>query len=73
MAKCIVTGKKPLVGYKISHSHIKTKKRQMPNVQTKRIWDEETGAWVRLRVSTSALRTITRNGLSKTLKDAGLI
>ena len=72
MAKCKITGKRPLSGYKISHSHRKTKRWQKPNVQSKRIWDEENGEWARLRVSTRALRTISKNGLSKAMKDAGL-
>jgi len=72
MAKCKITGKRPLSGYKISHSHRKTKRWQKPNVQSKRIWDEENGEWVRLRVSTRGLRTISKKGLNKAMKDAGL-
>ena len=72
MAKCKITGKRPLSGNKISHSHRKTKRWQKPNVQSKRVWDEEAGEWVRLRVSTRGLRTISKKGLSKALKDAGL-
>ncbi len=70
MPKCKLTGKKPLVGYKVSHAHNKTKKRQQPNVQTKRVWDEAKGEWVRLKVSTRALRTIQKKGLQATLEDA---
>lgn len=72
MAKCSFTGKRPLSGNKISHSHRKTKRWQKPNVQSKRIWDEENGRWVRLRVSTRALRTIGKKGLAKAAKDAGV-
>ena len=72
MAKCTLTGKKPLSGYKISHSHRKSKRWQKPNIQSKRIWDAEGGRWVRLRVSTRALRTISKNGLAKAAKDAGI-
>ena len=71
MAKCRFTGKKPLSGYRISHSHRKTKHWQKPNVQTKRVWDEENEKWVKVRVSTRALRTISRKGLAKAAKDAG--
>ncbi len=69
MPKCKITGKKPLVGYRVSHAHNKTKMRQQPNIQTKRVWDEERGEFVRVRVSTRALRTIQKNGLSAVLKD----
>ncbi len=72
MAKCKITGKRPLVGNRVSHSNIKTKHRQMPNIQHKRVWDEEGGRWVSLRVSTRALRTIQKNGLAAVLKKAGL-
>ena len=69
MAKqCTLTGKKPLVGHKVSHSNIKTKMRQEPNLRKKRIFDEEKGCWVTLRVSASALRTITKHGLAKATK-----
>jgi large subunit ribosomal protein L28 len=64
---CKVTGKKPLTGHKVSHSNTKTKTRQLPNLRRKRIFDETTGRWVSLRVSTSGLRTITKNGLKKAL------
>ncbi len=64
---CIVTGKRPLTGHNVSHSNTKTKMRQLPNLKKKRFFNEETGQWVTLRVSTSALRTITKNGLAKTL------
>ncbi len=70
MAKCKFTGKKPNSANHVSHSHRKTKRWQLPNVQIKRVWDEENNKWVRLRVSTRALRTITRKGLSKAAKDA---
>ncbi len=70
MAKCNFTGKKPLSGNRISHSHRKTKHWQKPNVQSKRVFDEETGQWVRVRVSTRALRTISKKGLARAAKDA---
>jgi large subunit ribosomal protein L28 len=72
MAKCKFTGKKPMAGNRVSHSQRKTKHWQQPNVQSKRIWDEENGQWVRLRVSTRALRTITRKGLQAAARDAGV-
>ena len=56
----------------VSHSHIRTKKVQNPNIQSKRVWFEEENRWVRLRLSTRALRTITKTGLSRYLRDNGL-
>ena len=50
----------------------KTRMRQLPNVQDKRIFVPELGRWIRLRLSTRALRTITKKGLMRFLKDEGL-
>ena len=57
---CPLTGKRPNVGNKVSHSNIKTKMRQLPNLQNKRIWCESQNRFIKLRVSTSALRTLRR-------------
>ena len=70
--KCSLTGKRRNVGMKVSHSHIRTKKVQLPNIQSKRVWYEEQGRWVRLRVSTRALRTISKKGLGQFLRDEGM-
>ncbi len=70
--KCALTGKTRNVGMKVSHSHRRSKKVQLPNIQSKRIWLEEEERWVRLRLSTRALRTITRKGLSTFLREKGL-
>jgi large subunit ribosomal protein L28 len=64
---CKITGKKPLVGNNVSHSNRKTKMRQLPNMRKKRVWDETAGRWVTVRISTTALRTITKVGLKKAL------
>ena len=72
MAKCAFTGKRPKIGNRVSHSNRKTKHWQKPNVHTKRVWDEEEGKWVRVKVSARGLRTITKNGLRKAAKDAGV-
>lgn len=66
---CDLTGKRRQVGHKVSHSNIKTKKRQNVNLQTKRVFDPETGKTVKLRLSTSAIRTLDKVGsLSKFLR-----
>ena len=70
--KCEVTGKRPLTGCNVSHANNKTKKRQLPNLQSKRIFVPELGRRVRLRVSTSALRSIDKMGLAAFLKKNGL-
>jgi large subunit ribosomal protein L28 len=65
---CKITGKKPLVGHNVSHSNVKTKMRQYPNLRKRRIFDESTGTWVTVKLSTSALRTVTKLGLRKALE-----
>jgi len=70
--RCSLTGKKPLVGNRVSHSNRKTKRRQLPNIQDKRIFVPELGRAVRVRVSTRALRTIDKKGLMAFLRDQGL-
>ncbi len=70
--RCSLTGKKPLVGNRVSHSNRKTKRRQLPNVQDKRIFVPELDRWVRVRLSTRALRTVRRKGLMSFLREQGL-
>jgi len=60
---CELTGKRPVSGNNVSHSNRKTKRRFLPNLQKKRFFVPETGQWVTLKVSTSALRTIDKYGL----------
>lgn len=66
---CQVTGKKPIVGNTVSHSNIKTKRRFLPNLQTKRFYFVEEDRWVTLKVSSEAIRTINKNGLATVLKE----
>jgi large subunit ribosomal protein L28 len=65
---CQVTGKKPITGNKVSHSNIKTKRRFLPNLQTKRFFLAEEDKWVVLKVSSEAIRTINKNGLLSVVK-----
>ncbi len=65
---CQVTGKKPITGNKVSHSNIKTKRRFLPNLQTKRYFLAEEDKWVTLKVSSEAIRTINKNGLLSVVK-----
>ncbi|MBK5910399.1 50S ribosomal protein L28 [Rhodothalassium salexigens] len=58
---CELTGKKPLVGMNVSHSHIRTKRRYLPNLQNVSFWSDVLGRSVTLKVSTAALRTVDHN------------
>jgi large subunit ribosomal protein L28 len=66
---CEVTGKKPMGGNKVSHSNIKTKRRFLPNLQTKRFYFAEEERWITLKVSTEAIRTINKKGLAAVVKE----
>ena len=65
---CDITKKKPLVGNKVSKSNIKTKRRQLPNLQVKRIFVPELKKYVKLKISTSAIKSIDKLGLLQYLK-----
>ena len=65
---CLVTGKKPMVGNSVSHSNIKTKRRFLPNLQTKRFYFAEEDRWITIKLSTDAIRTINKNGLASVVK-----
>jgi large subunit ribosomal protein L28 len=66
---CQVTGKGPMVGNNVSHANNKTKRRFLPNLQSRRFWVESENRWVRLRVTAHALRTIDKNGIESVLPD----
>ncbi len=70
--KCQLTGKKANNAYAISHSHRRTKKLQEANLQWKRIWWAEGNRWVRLRISTKAIKTLETKGIQAMAKAAGI-
>ena len=59
-----------MVGNNVSFSKRRTKRKFYPNLQTKKFFIPEQGKWITLKVSTSALRTINKNGISAVLKEA---
>ncbi len=70
--KCDLTGKRRMVGNKVSHANNKTKMRQQVNLKTKRVFDPVTGENIKLKLSTQAIRTLDKMGsLSKFLKKFG--
>lgn len=66
---CQVTGKKPLKGHYVSHSNVKTNRRFLPNLQTKRFFFAEEDKWVTIKVSADAIRTINKRGLAVVIKE----
>ena len=58
-----------LLGNKVSFSNRKTKRRFLPNLQTKRFFLVEEDRWVTLKLSADAIRTINKNGLYNVVKE----
>ncbi|MBL7827525.1 MAG: 50S ribosomal protein L28 [Saprospiraceae bacterium] len=65
---CDLTGKHPISGNYVSHSNRKTKRRFYPNLHTKKFFVPETGEWITLKVSSSAIRTISKLGIYQYIK-----
>ena len=71
MAKCKVTGKKRMVGNTVSHANNHNKKVYQANIQTKRFFIPEENRWVRMKVSTRGIRTLTKKGVLQYFKKMG--
>ena len=67
---CQLTGKKAMVGNNVSHAMNKTKRKFHANLTKKRFYIPEEDKWITLKVSTSALKTINKKGISAVLKEA---
>ena len=61
--RCVLSQKQALSGNNVSHAHNKTRRKQLPNVHKKRIYVEELGKSITIKVSSAALRTINKIGL----------
>ena len=70
--KCQITGKKANNAMAISHSHRRNKRLQHVNLQWKRVWWKEGNRWVKLRLSTKAIKTLERRGIHAMAKEAGV-
>ena len=71
MAKvCQITGKRTAVGNNVSHANNKTKRKFFPNLHKKRFYIPEQDTWITLKVSSTALRTINKNGINAVLRKA---
>jgi large subunit ribosomal protein L28 len=66
---CQVTGKRPVTGNNVSHSHVKTKRRFLPNLHSHRFWVEGEKRFVKLRVSSKGMRIIDKKGIEAVLAD----
>lgn len=66
---CQVTGKRPITGHQVSFSNKKSKRRFLPNLQTRRFYLQEEDRWITLRLSAKGLRTINKKGLYQVVKE----
>ncbi len=60
--KCMITGKGVMSGNNVSHAENRTRRKWLPNVKETSIYSEALARWVRIRVSTSGLRTVEHKG-----------
>ena len=67
---CQISGKKAMVGNNVSHSNRKTKRRFNINLIRKKFYIPSEDKWITLKVTTSALKTIDKKGISEVLKIA---
>ncbi|HRQ39972.1 MAG TPA: 50S ribosomal protein L28 [Chloroflexota bacterium] len=70
--KCKISGKGPMAGNNVSFSQKKTRRRFLPNLQTKKIYIPELDRTVSIRMSARALRTVDKVGLMTYLNKEGL-
>lgn len=66
---CMVTGKKPAFGKKVSFSHKRANRRWTPNVHKRRYWAASERRYVTLTVSAKGMKTIDRKGIDAVLAD----
>ncbi|QIK80921.1 50S ribosomal protein L28 [Lysobacter sp. HDW10] len=66
---CQVTGKRTVTGNNVSHAMNKTRRRFLPNLHERRFWVASENRWIKLRLSTKALRTIDKNGIDAVLAE----
>ena len=67
---CDLTGKRAMVGNNVSHAMNKTKRKFSVNLVKKRFYLAEEDRWITLRVASSTIKTINKNGLAAVLKKA---
>jgi len=66
---CQVTKKRPTVGNRVSHANNRKRRRFLPNLHVQRFWLEGEKRWIKLRLSTNALRTVEKKGIDVVLAE----
>ena len=70
--RCQLSGIKPLVGNNVSHANNRSKRRQFPNLQHKKLFVPEMNKYVRVKLSAKALKAVSRQGLLPYLRKQGV-
>jgi large subunit ribosomal protein L28 len=84
--RCSITGAKPTLGHRIrrsgkakkkggigTHVTANTRRTFLPNLKTKRIFVPELNRFVTVKLTVRAIKTLTKNGVLKTLKSSGVL
>ncbi len=67
---CQITGKRPRVGNNVSKSNNKTKRKFYPNLHQKKFFLPEEDRWITIKICSSALKAINRDGISAVIRKA---
>ena len=67
---CQITGKRARVGNNVSKANNRTKRMFSPNLHLKRFYIPEEDKWIKIKVCSSALKSINKHGISAVLKKA---
>ncbi len=65
---CEVTGKRPQVGNNVSHAQNKTRRRFLPNLQKRRIYNPSKNRYETMTVSAHGMRIIDKLGIEAVLQ-----
>ncbi len=66
--RCELTGVGPSSGFNVSHSNRHTLRRWLPNLKKRRIFVPEENRWISVRLTTAALKTLSKKGMASVLK-----
>ncbi|WP_185878541.1 50S ribosomal protein L28 [Blattabacterium cuenoti] len=65
---CELTGKRVMIGNRVSHANNKNKRRFNINLCKKRFFLTKEKKWITLKICTSAIKLINKIGVEKALK-----
>lgn len=60
--RCSLTGKGVQTGNNVSHANNKSRRRYLPNIQSRRLYSELLGETIRVKVAVNTLRSIEKRG-----------